>query len=99
MATSRWERRRIVLVQSQSFEQTGLEELFTQASAEEERRRFVANLLSAVGRSGPTSVILRSDILGRCAFDPDLNAFVTDHLEQVAPMSRDELRSARGRRG
>ncbi len=37
---------------------------------------------------------MRSDFLGRCAFDPDLSAFVTDHLEQVVPMSRDELQSA-----
>ncbi|MCP4663892.1 MAG: hypothetical protein GY856_51565, partial [bacterium] len=82
--------RRVFLVVDQ------FEELFTQTANDDERRRFVANLLAAVKRSGPTSVILtmRSDFLGHCAVDPNLNVFVEEHLFQVVPMSREEQESA-----
>ncbi|MCP3956627.1 MAG: TIR domain-containing protein, partial [bacterium] len=72
------------------------EEIFTQTADDDERWLFVTSLLGAMERSGPTSVILtmRSDFLGHCAVDPDLNVFVNDHLEQIAPMSHDELESA-----
>ncbi len=39
-------------------------------------------------------VTMRSDFLGCCALDPDLNVFINDHLEQIGPMSREELESA-----
>lgn len=73
------------------------EELFTQTRSEEERRGFIAMLLKAVEKEdGPVTVIvtMRSDFLGKCAYYPDLNVYVTDHLEQIGPMDREELRSA-----
>ena len=72
------------------------EELFTLTRDPDEAERFRANLLTAVDRSGPTSVILtfRSDFLGHCATHPDLNTFVQEHLFQLGPLSPEEFRSA-----
>jgi len=74
-----------------------LEELFTQTRSEEDRRKFIALLLKAVEKEeGPVAVIvtMRSDFLGKCAYYPDLNVYVTDYLEQIGPMGREELKSA-----
>jgi WD40 repeat protein/energy-coupling factor transporter ATP-binding protein EcfA2 len=70
------------------------EELFTRAGAESERRAFILAILNAVeAANGPVTVILtmRSDFLGKCAFYPDLNTYVSDHFLQVGPMSLEEL--------
>lgn len=73
------------------------EELFTQTRSEEERRQFIFAVLHAVEVSkGPVKIILtiRSDFMGKCAFYPDLNMYVSDYFFQVEPMSEEELRSA-----
>ncbi len=73
------------------------EELFTQSRSEEEKRRFIAMVLYAVEKvGGPVTVIvtMRSDFIGKCAYYPDLNVYMTDYLEQIEPMSADELRTA-----
>jgi WD40 repeat protein/energy-coupling factor transporter ATP-binding protein EcfA2 len=73
------------------------EELFTQTQAEEERRKFIMAMLTAVEAARrPVIVILtiRSDFMGKCAFYPDLNTYVSDHFFQVEPMNPEELRSA-----
>jgi WD40 repeat protein/serine/threonine protein kinase len=70
------------------------EELFTLSENNVEREIFIENLLYAVDQvEGPISVILtmRSDFLGQCTAWPDLNSFVSEHLIQVEPMSRDDL--------
>ena len=72
------------------------EELFTQTDAEEERSVFVMSLLNSVeAHNGPVIVILtmRSDFIGKCAFYPDLNTYVSEHFFQVEPMSIEELKS------
>jgi hypothetical protein len=73
------------------------EEVFTQTSSEEERMAFIAAILNAVEvMNGPVIVILtmRSDFIGKCAFYPDLNTYVSEHFFQVEPMSLEELQSA-----
>jgi hypothetical protein len=73
------------------------EELFTQARSEEDRRGFIALLLNAVEKEdGPVTVIvtMRSDFLGKCAYYSDLNLYVTDYLEQIGPMEREDLKAA-----
>ncbi|UCH97554.1 MAG: TIR domain-containing protein, partial [Candidatus Aminicenantes bacterium] len=73
------------------------EELFTQTSSAEERRKFILAILTAVeDAKGPVIVILtmRSDFMGKCAFYPDLNTYVSEHFFQVEPMNPEELQSA-----
>ena len=85
------DKKRLILVVDQ------FEELFTQTRSEDEKRRFIAMVLYAVEKmGGPVTVIvtMRSDFLGKCAYYPDLNVHVTDYLEQIEPMSTDELRAA-----
>jgi hypothetical protein len=62
------------------------EEVFTQTSTEEERRQFIFAILNAVEvLNGPVMVIvtMRSDFIGKCAFYPDLNTYLTEHFLQV----------------
>ncbi|UCH95260.1 MAG: hypothetical protein JSV88_00055 [Candidatus Aminicenantes bacterium] len=73
------------------------EELFTQTRNEEERQQFIFTVLHAVEVSkSPAKIILtiRSDFIGKCAFYPDLNTYVSDNFLQVEPMSEEELQSA-----
>jgi energy-coupling factor transporter ATP-binding protein EcfA2 len=73
------------------------EELFTQTGSMDERMEFILAVLNAVEvAKGPVTVIItmRSDFMGKCAFYPDLNTYVSDHFFQVEPMSLEELRSA-----
>jgi WD40 repeat protein/energy-coupling factor transporter ATP-binding protein EcfA2 len=73
------------------------EELFTQTGSMDERKKFILAVLTAVEvAKGPVMAILtmRSDFIGKCAFYPDLNTYVSEHFFQVSPMSQEELRSA-----
>jgi WD40 repeat protein len=73
------------------------EEIFTLSQSEPERQQFISLLLRAVEMvGGPVTVILamRSDFIGKCAPYRDLNIYCSEHLEQVEPMTRDELQSA-----
>jgi len=82
---------RVVLIVDQ------FEELFTQTSSDVERRVFINLLLKALEKEGgPVTIIItmRSDFLGKCAYYPDLNLFITDFLEQIEPMGLEELKSA-----
>jgi WD40 repeat protein len=73
------------------------EEVFTQTSGEEERSNFISLVLNAVEvLNGPVMVIItmRTDFMGKCAFYPDLNTYVSDYFLQVEPMSFEQLRRA-----
>ena len=73
------------------------EELFTQTGDDEERLQFIQALLGAIEvPDGPTSVILtmRSDFVGKCAIDGNLNTYVEENLRQLGPMQEAELRRA-----
>ena len=74
-----------------------LEEIFTLTQSKPERQQFISILLRAVEMvGGPVTVILamRSDFIGKCAPYRDLNIYFSEHLEQVEPMTQDELQSA-----
>ena len=73
------------------------EEFFTLAEDRVACECFLSNLFYAVEHSAsPVSIVLtmRSDFMGKCASWPDLNSFVSEHLVQVEPMNRQELRQA-----
>ena len=67
------------------------EELFTLCRDDENRRRFVDDLLS---RRGPVAIGVRADFYGRCAFHPALARAVASQQILLGPMSEDELREA-----
>lgn len=72
------------------------EEIFTLAEKGDGVNRFLDNLLYAVGRGQLVTVVLtlRSDFLGKCVVRPDLNRYIVDNLDQVEPMSRENLSQA-----
>ena len=73
------------------------EELFTQTHGEEERGKIILAMLTAVEAvKGPVMVLLtmRSDFMGKCAFYPDLNTYVSEHFFQVEPMNPEELQNS-----
>jgi WD40 repeat protein/DNA-binding SARP family transcriptional activator len=84
------DRRRVLVVDQ-------FEELFTACRDEQERTRFVAELVrAATDPDGATSVVLavRADFYGRCAAYPELASLLGANNVLVGPMSRDELRRA-----
>ncbi len=91
--------RRLVIVVDQ------FEEIFTYLPDEKKARErfestrasFIANLLHAARTPrGRVAVVLtmRSDFLGQCVKLPQLNDTLNDHLVQIGPMRREELREA-----
>jgi WD40 repeat protein/energy-coupling factor transporter ATP-binding protein EcfA2 len=71
------------------------EEVFTQGDNEDDRKQFIALLLT-LKQNKLVKVILtmRSDFIGRCATYPELNTLVNDHFIQIGTMSDDALRAA-----
>lgn len=70
-----------------------LEEIFTLARNQDEVNHFLANLIYAIEQpDDPLSVVctLRSDFLGKCVSYPDLDDYLTEHMVQVKPMTREE---------
>ena len=81
---------RLVLVIDQ------FEELFTTCHDEEERSRFVEQVV-AIARDAERAVVvlgLRADFSGECAAYPELADLLAANLVLVGPMSSDELRRA-----
>lgn len=73
------------------------EELFTLCQDEEERQRFLDNLLYASGiAQGRTMVVIamRADFYARAAAYPELADRMADHQVLVTPMEETELRQA-----
>lgn len=73
-----------------------LEELFTQTEDENERRRFIELLLTAVTEpSGPLIVLLtlRADFSDRPMHYPELGHLIERHHQPIFPMELDELRA------
>jgi WD40 repeat protein/class 3 adenylate cyclase len=81
---------RLVLVVDQ------FEELFTTSQDEDERSRFVEQIV-ALARNAERAVVvlaLRADFSGECATYPELAELLAANLVLVGPMSSDELRRA-----
>ena len=73
------------------------EEVFTLCQDEQERQRFLENLLYAVSMPDSRNVVIltmRSDFYSRCAAYPELAAHMGEHQYLVSPMSLDGLRQA-----
>jgi hypothetical protein len=73
------------------------EEVFTLAADEQERARFLANLLYAAAVPGGRNVVIltmRSDFYPRCAAYPELATRVAAHQYLVGPLDTDGLRQA-----
>jgi WD40 repeat protein/energy-coupling factor transporter ATP-binding protein EcfA2 len=70
-----------------------LEELFTLCQSEEERQSFVDALVQLPAKCR-TVVAMRSDFLGECGRYPGLNTLVSDNLDQIGPMTPEELRAS-----
>jgi WD40 repeat protein/class 3 adenylate cyclase len=65
------------------------EELFTLCHEEDERERFIDDLLRY---PGPVVIGMRADFYGRCAAHPALAEAVASHQLLLGPMNDDELR-------
>jgi WD40 repeat protein len=70
-----------------------LEELFTLCASEEERVSFVERVAQLAGEVR-VIVAMRSDFLGESARYPALRQLINDNLEQIGPMTPEQLRSA-----
>jgi WD40 repeat protein/class 3 adenylate cyclase len=81
---------RLVLVIDQ------FEELFTTCQDEDERSRFVEQVVAFTRDSERAIVVLglRADFSGECAAYPDLAELLAANLVLIGPMSSDELRRA-----
>ncbi len=75
------------------------EELFTQASQQEQHRRFVGELISANRESKLTVVLtLRADFYGQAiGLDREFSDLIAAGVLNIGEMTRDELRRAIGR--
>lgn len=70
-----------------------LEELFTLCTSEEERTAFIDQLI-VLPQSHRTVLAMRSDFLGECGKYKALNNLLIPNIEQIGPLTPDELRSA-----
>jgi len=70
-----------------------LEELFTLCSSAEERASFIDEL-ARLPHSHRTVLAMRSDFLGECGRYKPLNELVIANIEQIGPLTPDELRNA-----
>jgi len=73
------------------------EEIFTLCASDDERRRFIGNLVHATSAIGARAIVvltLRADFVAKCAHYPELAAALSGRDRIVGPMSGDELRQA-----
>ncbi|MDQ2692660.1 MAG: hypothetical protein M3Y68_11545, partial [Chloroflexota bacterium] len=73
------------------------EELFALCRSEEERAKFIDNLLTAASEADGSVAILitlRADFYAHCASYPELREALAQHQEYIGAMSTEELRRA-----
>lgn len=73
------------------------EELFTLTASQAEVHAFLAVLMRALEETDQVFKVvltLRSDFMGHVARFADLNAYVSEHMLQLPPMNRENLRTA-----